>query len=401
MVYRKSKLPLKTAIFDKAFSLLIKSNQDPLTVEDIKKMAIKKTGLNDFGDSYFEEGLVELVKIANNNGMNSIGNLMLKSSLVHNLSNRLILINELKTNKAIANVKMIPPIIIMGLPRSGTTLLHRMLTQDVNNKGIPFWELFRPINEPDKKDYRKLKSKLELKGANFIKGDVNHIHYTAHNEPEECVWLFGGTFNALLYWIQFPLYSYLDWFIEHDRIKKYIDYSHYLHYFQSQHPTKRLVMKSPEHSGSVLEIYNTIPEAILIETHRDPVECANSLNSLIYSIHRPSSIDIDKKELALANLKLLESELKKNELARKNAKIKIIDVLYNDLVSGPLKTIETIYSKIGIDLDAATRLKMKAYLVENPKNKFGSHTYSAQSFGIDDEIVRKRLSRFDTIIETN
>lgn len=389
---KRNSLSLKTAFFNNIFGYFVRGERAVFSSDELKEGAIKKTGFNDFGDSYFEEGLDSLVEAANSDpNLNNLGRFLLKSLIIHNLSNRLLFCNDLKTNEKLGNTNLIPPIIITGIARSGTTLLHRLLIQDEKNYGPPLWELFRPLNEAGKKDRRKLKAKLEMKASNFIKGDINHIHYTSYQEPEECVYLFGATFNALLYWIQFPLYSYIDWYIQQDRNKKYLDYSLFLKILQSNHAGQRLTLKSPEHLGSVSEIKSILPKAILIETHRNSFDCFNSMNSLLFNVHKSVSNSSDMQKLARSNLQLLEYELSRNREARKNPELDIIDVWYEDLISNPIGVVESIYRKSGIDIDETFRRRMEEYLSKNPQNKYGKHNYTSQTFGLSNAEIKKKL----------
>lgn len=396
------KLSVKASIFEKLFGFLLRGDRGILDPARLKESAIKKVGFSDFGDPYFEKGLDCIADAVNNDpGLNNLGRFLIKSALIHNLSNRLLLCNEQKINKNTGKIDLIPPIIITGLPRSGTTLLHRLLIQDEKNYGTPLWEMLRPLNEPGKKDRRSLKARLEMRASNFIKGNINHIHYASYKEPEECVYLLGNTFNALLYWIQFPLYHYIDWFIKQDRDNKYKDYSNYLKLIQVYHPGQRLVMKSPEHLGSIAEIKNNIPGVILVETHRNPVECLNSMNSLLYNIHRSITQYSDKNQLAGSNMKLLENELGRNRQARKDQTMKVIDVWYEDLITDPIRVVESIYRQAGLPLDATFHERMQKYIVKNPKNKFGEHKYDSQSFGLIDDEIKEKFSPFEIPYQTN
>jgi len=395
MSAKKNSLSLKTIFFIKIFGFFVRGERAIFSSDELRESAIKKVGFSDFGDSYYEEGLDELVEAANSDpNLNNLGRFLLKSAIIHNLSNRLLFFNELKIREKQQKTDLIPPIIITGIARSGTTLLHRLLIQDERNYGPPLWELFRPLNEPGKKDRRKLKAKLEMKASNFIKGDINHIHYTSYQEPEECVYLFSTTFNALLYWIQFPLYSYVEWYIQQDRNKKYFDYSRFLGILGANHPNRRLLLKSPEHLGSVSEIKNILPKAILIETHRNPLECFNSMNSLIYNLHKSISHYSDKQKLARSNMKMLEYELSRNREARKNSELNIIDVWYEDLVSNPIGVVESIYRKCGLDIDETFRQRMEEYINKNPQHKHGPHKYDSQSFGVRKEEIEEKLNQF-------
>ena len=396
MQSQTTKASIKSNIINRFFGFFVGGDKVFLSADDLKSFSVSKMKVDNFGDPYFEEGLDQLISIVNDHPhLNNLGRFLIKSSLTHNLSNRLLFCDTLKRNPHIENTDLIPPVIITGLPRSGTTLLHRLLTKHEKNYGAPLWEMLRPLNEPGKKDFRKTKARIEMKASNFLKGNINHIHFADFNEPEECIYLLGITFNALLYWIQFPVYPYIDWYIRQNRDKKYQDYHRYLKILQNSHPGRRLIMKSPEHAGSIGELHKIIPGAILVETHRDPVECYNSMNSLLHNIHSSITDNDDRTQLATANMKLLLHEIDRNRQARKSNNINIIDVWYEDLLADPAGVVESIYLRAGINIDDHFRERMDLYVKGNPKDKFGAHRYNAQSFGLSDETIRDKFSEFE------
>lgn len=388
----KNKLPIKTALFNQLFGVLPKSYRGMLNSDQLKNQAIRKTGLSDFGDPYFNEGLEILIEDANkSSNLNNLGRVLLKSAIVHNLSNRLLFCDALKKHEGNAVSRVNAPVIITGLPRSGTTYLHRLMIQDERNYGIPLWEMLRPVNAIGKKDQRRLKARIEMAASNFIRGSINHIHYTSYTEPEECVYLFGVTFHALLFWIQFPLHQYAEWYIRQDRQSKYRDYFGYLRILQAEHPGRRLIMKSPEHLGSVQEIRNIIPEARIIEIHRDPITCFSSMNSMLYNLHKSVTHYSDLKKLTSSNMAFLEHEVHRNRSAREHQDLDIIDIRYDDLTNTPVDLVKSIYRKAGMEFNDIHRQKMEAYNLRNPKHKYGRHTYSNSYFGVNNAEMEERL----------
>ena len=149
-------------------------------------------------------------------------------------------------------------------------------------------------------------------------------------------------------------------------------------------------MKSPEHFGSVKELRTVLPEAVILQVHRDPLTCFLSMNSMLYNIHKSATLYSDRKALATANMELFKNEMARNKSFRESADNGIIDVWYDDLIADPLLVVEQAYQKAGLTFSESFRENMKAYARSNPKDKFGAHKYRAEDFGLaEDEITDK------------
>jgi len=224
-----------------------------------------RLSLKDYGNSYFKEGLGQLIHaVENDSDLTFLGKVLQRAAIERSLENRLKF-SEYKKHRPDVFVKNInPPIIIMGLPRTGTTFLHRLLAQDPQNRGLYFWELIRPVPALRKKDSRKMLAKLEYNTYRHLSKQFDHIHVVRDNEYEECIVMLATTFQSGVYYMLAPLYSYVKWCIQADRTKSYEEYSQFLKIYQSQTPGKRLTLKAPAHTGALNEIKRFIPNAMLI-----------------------------------------------------------------------------------------------------------------------------------------
>jgi hypothetical protein len=393
-------LPFPYRLINSVGKLLI-SEKIPIAQLDedlLHNAAMKLVNLTDFGYPYYREGLARLLesvqKYAN---LNFLGRLRVHELIVNCLANRLLMTDFRKRTPEIFSRPLIPPIIVTGMFRSGTTLLHRLLASDPVNRGIPLWALIKPFlrNQKEIDHYRNIVTK-RLKIAHTITPDMDVKHFIRVDEPEECTWALGMTFTSLIFPIIAPVYSYVDWYLTQDRVKKYQEYRWILQFYQSYEPTRRLVLKAPEHLSSVTELRQAIPNVLIIQMHRDPVQCINSHNSLRYTLHSPITDNLDVSRMAEMNLRTMGAEMDRLLVARKAHPGTVFDVSYEKLVADPIGTVKGIYEHFELAWSEAYEEVLNSYLRNNHKGKHGTHYYCATDFGLTDA---KIAARFEAYIE--
>jgi len=357
--------------------------------------AARRTGLADFGDPRFRDGLRVLLASAEGDAsLHFLGRLSLRRSIVESLVNRLLLIEAQKRMPEVFAAPLIPPLIVLGLPRSGTTYLHRLLAEDPAHHAPPFWELVRPLPQPGRPDDRREVIARELVWRKRVAPELDRKHFITADTPEECLFMLGATFEALLFWVLAPVYSYVTWYLEQDHERKYKEYRAWLQVLQAATPGKRLVMKAPEHTGALAALLRAVPEAHVVQTHRDPTRAYASFNSLMATTHATSSSHPDVKRMAEWNLRLLENEISRNLAARANGAHAVHDVWYDDLVGSPVDTVQGVYNHFGLNVSEAYSDRLSKYVHEHPREKHGQHRYTADEFGVSDGQVRERLATY-------
>ena len=292
---------------------------------------------------------------------------------------------------------LIPPLIVLGFPRSGTTLLHRLLALDATSRAIPLWELSSPLPEgrgthliTDTADRAKRQKKMEvqMKIRLSLSEGLDQKHFIRADSPEECMFMLGQTFHTMLYWVTSPVYSYVEWYGRQPRNKKYADYRRLLHVLQAVDPAKRLTLKAPAHTGGLSELLDNVPEALIVQTQRDVVACTNSLNSLFATTQSVVTESLDVERMAAANLDLMEVELSRNQAGREKYPDRILDIQYTDLVADPINAVRTIYDHFQLPWTADFEQAIHTYMIENPKGKHGHHQYNSADFGLTDEATK-------------
>jgi hypothetical protein len=369
-----------------------------LDEEALVLAAVKATGLSEFGDAYHREGLLRLLEsVENDAALHLSGQLAFREAIVGSLINRLLLTEARKQNPDIFRMPLKSPIIVLGLPRSGTTFLHRLLAMDPAHRAVPWWELARPLPGPgsdERSDRRRQVLQKKLHRLQKLTPDLDRKHYTRVDTPEECIWLLANTFLSPLFWAFAPVYGYLEWYKNQDRLQAYYEYRLLLQVLQAADPTRRLTLKSSTHTGAVETLLQTIPEALLIQTHRDPVEAMVSLASLFYSVHNRMTERLDVRRMTEAILSFHEHQIARNLATRGSHPGALFDVHYDRLVADPIGTVGDIYDHYDLAWSEEFAERMNNYVQQNPRGKHGAHQYTPEDFGQTGEAISERFAAY-------
>jgi len=396
-------LPLPYRIFNSLGRLLMALGLPILRLDEkaVCDSARKQTGLVDFGDPYYRKGLLRLLdSFENDANLHPIGRFMAKDMVVTYLIQRLRMVETRKKEPEIFKQPFIPPLIIAGLARSGTTFLQRMLAIDPAHRALPQWLLMRPF--PDDResnidpDPRFVKMEQGLNFRKPLLPGIDSIHYARADSPEECILALGLTFDSLIFGTLYPVMRYMEWYLEEkNSVQKYKEYHWLLQFFQSHEPEQRLTLKAPAHTGNLNAIKQEIPQAIIIQTHRDPVICISSVCSLLYTFHRAVSDEIDIDKMTSLTLRLYEEWFRRSIAYREAHPGAIFDIYFRALVSDPIGTVREIYAHFDLPWTKSYEADLEKFVNGNPKDKHGKHRYSASDFGLNESEIADRF-RFYT-----
>ncbi len=356
--------------------------------------AQKKIGLFDFGNENFREGLSVLLDSARRDvKFHVLGQLSFRDFIVRMLTNRLLLC-EARKHWTKEMVPLKPPLIVTGLARSGTTFLHRLLGQDPANRVLPLWKLLKPVPDGNGRDRHRLQTELQLRMMACIAPDLDKKHYTRADTPEECIVLLASSFVSLIYYAMAPVYSYAEWYMKHDLLTGYKEYRTQLELLQQSVPYSRLALKAPDHMAALDVIEKVIPEAMVVQSHRDPTECVHSVNSLQLSLYSMMVRELDAKKMVKANLDYLANEMERNMAYHGSGRNNIFHVSYKALVYDPLACMKAIYEHFRLHFTEAFEKNIVKYIQLNPKGGRGMHHYRQKLFGLRDEEIMERFSPY-------
>ena len=367
----------------------------------ILRAAREMTGLSDFGPADFRERLdVWIQSIEEDRGLGPFGRSMLYHDCVRLAANRLRVEDVLKQHPEILNRPVSKPILIAGLPRSGTTNLVNMLASDARLRSLPLWEGFEPIPSPGDVikpgaiDPRKLRTEAVWGQFEALLPHMPAMHEMAPDSISEDVDLMQIDFSSyVLEWLC-RAYRWQHWYLKHDRTGSY-RYSYKVHQIlQWYQPRERWVIKSPQHMENLVPVADTYPDATVVITHRDPVAVIQSIVTMLAYGDRIRRQAIDLKELAeywINRIEILLRACVRDRDALPNAQS--MDVLFHEYMHDTDRTIRQVYELANMELTSTAKSQINRYREENPRGKYGQVAYNFQKdFGVAVGEIRERFS---------
>jgi hypothetical protein len=366
-------------------------------LEQFCAAARRSTGYDDFGDPCYRAGLRVLLSALRHEGdLTVIGRMMLKRSIAVALEQRLLIQHLRKAEPDVFTKALLPPVIITGMPRSGTTFLHRLLAVDPAMRAPTLGELVELVGR--RADWRRAlqdkRLQVELAVMRYFNRELDARHFTRSDEPEECMFALALSFCTMLPWTLAPVHSYLAWYKTADRHQKYREYRDILCLLQRRDPARRLLLKAPDHLGGVAELLTSVPEALLIVCRRDPVTALTSFNSLIDGLHGVTARKTDRAKLGQSNLAFYASETERYLSAYETWRGHILEVDYEMLTRRPLEVVARVYERLGLAVTSELEQRFTEFIANNPKDKHGRHLYSPSDFAQTPEGIRRNLAHY-------
>ncbi len=385
--------------------ILRKIGLDPFQL-DSNKIILKAKEKANYTSSIppnIQEGLEVLVQSINKESqLNPFGALALKGLFERTLQQRLQIEKAFSNNPVIEQTKIKEPIFIIGMPRTGTTILHALLHEDKAHRSPLAWEclLPTPVSTPENfNNNPQLQTVTKEFGQLFkLVPDFQKKHHMSAVSPQECIGVNFLDFNSFQTAAQVYIPSYMDWFTyKADKLKTMQWHKRFLQFLQSGGvKAERWLLKSPVHLIRLEEIFKVYPDAKIIMTHRHPGKVVASAASLISSVRSLYSDEEDlirtgneqSKFWSYANNLFLEQ---RKSLNKEN---QILDLYFDDFIIDQMKVVEKIYNRFQWDLTDETKASMTSFLKNNPQGKHGKHEYSLDQFGLTPERIDKEYSNY-------
>src|SRR5205085_2010725 len=230
--------------------------------------------------------------------LNVIGKMALRSDVVRILCNRLLLTRDRRLYPEIAQQKIREPLFIMGLPRSGTTLLHMLLAADPAHRTPLTWEVMSPSPPNDSKRQKRIRhAARNLAMLRWLAPTFQTVHVIGAELPQECVSLTGPTFLSDQFDTMYNVPTYRGWFFKQDLRPAYQFHRQFLQHLQQRKAAERWVLKAPAHMFAARALVATYPDALFVQTHRDPIEAIASVSSLVAILRAIFSESIDPVQI--------------------------------------------------------------------------------------------------------
>lgn len=369
-----------------------------LSEEGLIRAARRRAGLDNFGDRSFREPLRLLIESLRAEAkLNFMGLLATREDLVRLLINRLLMEEDRRRNPGIADEEIRKPVIITGMPRTGTTLLHSLLALDEANRVPLTWEAMYPSPPPDAatclSDRRIGLVDRQIRWFHRMVKGFNSIHPVAASLPEECLVIFSHSFLSYQFETTHRLPSYLDWLDGRDLSPAYEMHRKVLQHLQWRCRRERWVLKAPAHMFDFRALFSVYPDACVVMTHRNPIEVTASNASLTATLRSAFSDHVSPCEVGQECSRRWADAVGRAVSSRDSGDVpaeRFLDLYYTDLVSDPAGAVRKVYAFFDIPFPESMQEKVRAFLNRNPKDRFGKHNYSLEDFGLDREEVIKR-----------
>jgi hypothetical protein len=370
-----------------------------LELEPLLEAARQRTGLREFGDWDFIEPLQRLLaSYRSEAALTTLGRVTVKELIVSLLENLLQLEAEYRRSPGIASIDIESPVFIIGLPRTGTTLLHGLMSEDSDNRVPRTWEVMYPARFPNDADgiaqARRLTAS-RLAWANRLAPKFRKIHPIAADLPQECIAITAQVFMSIQFHTTHNVPSYERWFERSSQKLGYEFHRRLLQHLEARAPGRRWVLKAPGHLFALDDLLARYPDAKIVQTHRDPLRVVASMASHATVLRRAFSDSAEPGQIAADWTERWARALTDFLAVRDRfPAAQFLDINYHDLEHAPLDTVAAIYDFLGWPVTEASRAAMGAFLRANPKNKHGVHRYSLSQYGLDKEAEAERFAAY-------
>lgn len=373
-----------------------------LDADALIRRARANARLDDFGAGEFRKALgVLCASLEAEARLTWKGRMVARQDILRLLRNRLTLAADREKFPGIADERIERPVFVVGLPRTGTTILHNLLARDPANRAPTSWEVMFPSPPPEgaasRTDRRLRRAARQLGWLDRLAPDFKAIHPVGATLPQECIAITAHTFLSDQFPIMHFVPTYQAWLARQDAAPAYEFHKRFLQHLQWRHRGDRWVLKAPAHLFSLEALFATYPDATVIQTHRDPLEVVASLASLVASLHGAFSKGVRPEAVgpqltarwagamndAIAARGRLEAEGKR-----------FLDVPYKDFVADPIAMVRRIYAELAIPFTGEAERRMRRFLADNPKDQHGRHQYSLDQFGLDPTEERRRFAPY-------
>ena len=372
-----------------------------LDSKQIIDVAKNQTNLGYFGNPLFLEGFLCLVQSINEEAdLNDIGMEAQQHRLIGILANLLRIEDACIQYPEILNEEIKSPIVIVGLPRTGSTMTHRLLASDPRHTAMLWWEGRYPAMLPNEArghpDERMEMGKAEVEAVMQASPEALTIHPWDYKGADEEILLLEHTFFSTVPESFMRLPTYSKWVESQDHIHAYAQLKIMLQYLQWQNPgrdKKRWVLKSPHHLGFIDKLLKIFPDSKVIQTHRDPLKTVPSFCSMCSNLFEPLTNSYNKNEIghhwAHKLAKVLNHCMEVSNLNKEN----FLNLEFKKMIKDPILEMEEVYNFIDEDFTDQAENAMNAWKEEN-QHEMGAHQYSLEEFGLESSFIDSYFSEY-------
>jgi hypothetical protein len=371
----------------------------------IHDAAIARAGLSDFGDNRYHEGLRVLLQALDEDlRLTEIGQWFAVDTLVSTLASRLFAEAGWKQNPEYRNIRISRPLVIAGLPRTGTTALHKLLAVDPQFQGLELWLSGSPMPRPPRNTWNAnpfyQRAERDLEQRKLTMPAFYAAHDTTIDTPDECIEVLRQSFVSNAF-TTFGNSSYQTWWWRQDEADSYRRYADVLRLIGLLEPQRRWLLKSPgQHVWGLKWLFEVFPDACVVQTHRDPAKAIPSVCSLSTSRQQLfHGANYKPGAKGAPEAVKWRQALDLSEPIRRRHASQIHDIRHGDFLNDPIGAVQGIYRRFGLELSSQVEARMRHWLDHQPAEQKTGHRYTAETFGLSESGLRDLfadyIERFD------
>lgn len=374
--------------------------QCPLTADALHAQASAETGLHDFGPEDYRERLeVFLAALREIDGLHDAGRVNFYGQLLQVLKNRLLLADLLKRHPEINHIELRAPVVIAGLPRTGTTHLHNLLAAPPTFRTMPYWESVEPFPMPNEvgsePDPRRTRMDVAVGVINTVMPHFALMHEMTTDHVHEEIQLLANDVSTMLLETLAEVPRWRDYYQTHDQTPHYQYLTTQLRAMQYLRGGRRWLLKSPQHLEQVRVLDRVFGDSIVVFTHRDPVPVALSMISMITYSARMHRTPVPVRQIAASWIDRLDQML--TALVRDRDTIgpdRSIDIRFDEFISDEIGVAQRVFALAGEPFTDETGKAVAEYLAGHRRGRLGSVKTSFAMFGLDEAAIRERFAPY-------
>jgi Sulfotransferase family len=377
--------------------LVVGGTHGALRAEDLLQSALKRARRESFSDASVARSLERLIEACNEEAnLSTLGMRALRIDIMRCLMNLLRFDALEDDHPSVLTRPIRAPVFITGMPRSGTTLLHRLILQDQRTAGPRLFQLMYPwIGRTSRLGAALRKSwvSVQLSLFRMIVPELSALHPVAADAPEECTDIIAHVFQSLRFESTYRVPSYKSWLQRNGFLDAYRFHRRFLQHLDVQMPGRRWVLKSPDHLFALDDIRKVYPDAHLVFVHRDPVRVLASVAKLTEVLRRPFARSVDRAEIGRqVCASWMDGAQRMCEL--EGGSQAVLHLHYRQIISSPLDAVRTVYKHCGLELTCDAEARMRTWLRTSGNRDRRTRGYDLAQFGLDPRLIRDRFARY-------
>ncbi|PYK25683.1 MAG: sulfotransferase [Verrucomicrobia bacterium] len=369
----------------------------PMSATDLIETAKKRCGLDDFGQDDFFEALSRLLQSCQEEAqLNLIGKMALKVDVLDTLCARLKMKRDRQLYPNITRQEIREPLFIVGLPRSGTSVLHRLLATDPEHRAPLMWEVRSPSPPTRANEKRRIQQATQsCNFFNWLAPTFRYVHTVGAEVPQECVSLMTPTFLSDQFDAMYYVPSYRTWFFRQDLRPAYEYHRRFLQHLQFRRAGRRWILKAPTHMFAMPALLSVYPDALFVQTHRTPVDSMASVSSLVTILRSAFSDAVDPITVGREAINYWSDTMEKflPERDRLGDK-RICDIKYDEIRREPIGAVRQIYDYFGWSLPREAEQRMRGLIASQATRQSASHRYDLSQFGSSAKEVLSAFAQY-------